>query len=116
MLPMRREILRGLLGADLLGFHVYEYARHFLHACTHLLGSEVRPLHAHCMPTACPLHAHCVLMSVPASLASSRHLSVSLSISTNFDLCLRSHSVRATWRGTVRWMPPKAAWCGSWCA
>ena len=43
MLPFRIEILRGLLGADLLGFHVYEYARHFLHACTHLLGSEVCP-------------------------------------------------------------------------
>ena len=41
-LPMRREILQGLLGADLLGFHVYDYARHFLHACTRLLGSEVR--------------------------------------------------------------------------
>ena len=33
MLPMRRELLQGLLGADLLGFHIYEYARHFLHAC-----------------------------------------------------------------------------------
>ena len=40
-LPMRREVLAGLLGADLLGFHIYEYARHFLHACTRLLGSEV---------------------------------------------------------------------------
>ena len=40
-LPMRRELLVGLLGADLLGFHVYEYARHFLHSCTRLLGSEV---------------------------------------------------------------------------
>jgi len=40
-LPMRREIVAGLLGADLLGFHIYEYARHFLHACTHLLGNEV---------------------------------------------------------------------------
>ena len=40
-LPMRREILQGLLGADLVGFHVYDYARHFLHGCTRLLGSEV---------------------------------------------------------------------------
>ena len=40
-LPMRKEILQGLLGADLVGFHVYDYARHFLHACTRLLGSEV---------------------------------------------------------------------------
>jgi len=41
MLPMRRELLQGLLGADLLGFHIYEYARHFLHACTNLLGRDV---------------------------------------------------------------------------
>ena len=40
-LPMRREILTGLLGADQIGFHVYDYARHFLHACNRLLGSEV---------------------------------------------------------------------------
>ena len=55
-------------------------------------------------------------MSVPASLTSSRHLSVSLSISTRLDPSRRSRSAHATWRGTVRWMPPKAAWCGSWCA
>jgi trehalose 6-phosphate synthase/phosphatase len=40
-LARRREILVGLLAADLLGFHVYDYARHFLHTCTRLLGSEV---------------------------------------------------------------------------
>ena len=40
-LPQRQEVLRGLLGADLVGFHVYDYARHFLHACTRLMGSEV---------------------------------------------------------------------------
>ena len=40
-LPMRKEILQGVLGADLVGFHVYDYARHFLHACTRLMGSEV---------------------------------------------------------------------------
>ena len=40
-LPMRREVLQGILGADLIGFHVYDYARHFLHGCTRLLGSEV---------------------------------------------------------------------------
>ncbi|MBA3901167.1 MAG: bifunctional alpha,alpha-trehalose-phosphate synthase (UDP-forming)/trehalose-phosphatase, partial [Bacteroidetes bacterium] len=29
-LPWRKEILNGLLGADLIGFHTYEYMRHFL--------------------------------------------------------------------------------------
>ena len=40
-LPMRRQLLEGLLGADVLGFHVYDYARYFLQACTQLLGDEV---------------------------------------------------------------------------
>lgn len=38
LLPERKEILRGLLGADLIGFHIYDYARHFLSSCTRLLG------------------------------------------------------------------------------
>lgn len=37
-LPERQAILRGLLGADLIGFHVYDYARHFLSSCLRLLG------------------------------------------------------------------------------
>lgn len=39
-LPWRREILEGLLGADLIGFHTYEYARHFLSSVLRLLGLE----------------------------------------------------------------------------
>ena len=38
LLPQRKDILRGLLGADLIGFHVYDYARHFLSSCLRLLG------------------------------------------------------------------------------
>ncbi len=38
LLPQRKEILQGLLGADLIGFHVYDYARHFLSSCLRLLG------------------------------------------------------------------------------
>lgn len=38
LLPQRKELLRGLLGADLIGFHVYDYARHFLSSCLRLLG------------------------------------------------------------------------------
>ncbi len=39
-LPWRNEILNGLLGADLIGFHTYDYARHFLSALTRLLGLD----------------------------------------------------------------------------
>lgn len=38
LLPWRREILEGLLGADLLGFHTYDYVVHFLDTVYALLG------------------------------------------------------------------------------
>jgi len=41
-LPWRKEILNGILGADLIGFHTYDYARHFLSAINRLLGFENR--------------------------------------------------------------------------
>jgi len=34
----RKDLLRGVLGADHIGFHLYEYARHFLTTCHRLLG------------------------------------------------------------------------------
>ncbi len=40
LLPWRREILEGLLGADLVGFHIYDYARHFLSSLRNRLGLE----------------------------------------------------------------------------
>ncbi len=40
ILPWREDILKGVLGADLVGFHVYEYARHFLSSALRLLGYE----------------------------------------------------------------------------
>ena len=36
LLPWRREILEGMLGADLIGFHTYDYTRHFLSCCLRL--------------------------------------------------------------------------------
>ncbi len=39
-LPWREEILQGMLGADLIGFHTYDYSRHFLSAVLRLLGKE----------------------------------------------------------------------------
>ena len=38
VMPWRTELLRGMLGADLIGFHTFGYMRHFLSAVTHLLG------------------------------------------------------------------------------
>ncbi|KAH7484601.1 Alpha,alpha-trehalose-phosphate synthase [UDP-forming] A [Phytophthora ramorum] len=43
MLPVGREILEGLLGADLLGFHTYDYARHFIAACARVPGASTSP-------------------------------------------------------------------------
>lgn len=37
-LPWRKELLSGLLGADLIGFHTYDDTRHFLSAVGRLLG------------------------------------------------------------------------------
>ncbi len=39
-LPVREEVLRAVLKADLIGFHTYDYARHFVSACTRILGLE----------------------------------------------------------------------------
>ncbi|KAG1664974.1 hypothetical protein FOA52_001986 [Chlamydomonas sp. UWO 241] len=38
--PKREELLRSLLNADLIGFHTFDYARHFLSCCSRMLGLE----------------------------------------------------------------------------
>ncbi|HEX5456007.1 MAG TPA: bifunctional alpha,alpha-trehalose-phosphate synthase (UDP-forming)/trehalose-phosphatase [Candidatus Saccharimonadales bacterium] len=40
LLPNRTEIIKGLLGADLIGFHIYDYARHFLSSLLRTMGVE----------------------------------------------------------------------------
>ena len=40
VLPWRREILEGLLGADLVGFHTFDYVRHFVSSVRRILGYE----------------------------------------------------------------------------
>ncbi|KAI8335047.1 glycosyltransferase family 20-domain-containing protein [Chlamydoabsidia padenii] len=42
-LPHRRELLNGMLGANLVGFQTYNYARHFSSNCTRILGYECTP-------------------------------------------------------------------------
>lgn len=39
--PWREELLTGMLGADLLGFHTYDYERHFLSSIKRILRLEV---------------------------------------------------------------------------
>ena len=40
LLPWRKQILEGLLGADLVGFHTYDYTGHFMDSVHRLLGYE----------------------------------------------------------------------------
>jgi trehalose 6-phosphate synthase/phosphatase len=40
LLIWREEILSGMLGADLIGFHTYDYVRHFLSSTRRILGIE----------------------------------------------------------------------------
>jgi trehalose 6-phosphate synthase/phosphatase len=41
ILPWRNEILEGMLGADLIGFHTYNYERHFFSSVRRLLGYDI---------------------------------------------------------------------------
>ena len=36
----REELLQGLLHSDLIGFHIWEYARNLLNSCQRLLGLD----------------------------------------------------------------------------
>ena len=40
MFTFRHEVLQSLLTCDLIGFHLFEYARNFLMTCHRLLGLE----------------------------------------------------------------------------
>jgi trehalose 6-phosphate synthase len=37
ILPVREQLLEGVLACDLIGFHTYDYARHFLSSCGRIL-------------------------------------------------------------------------------
>ena len=39
-LPVRHELLRAVLHSDLIGFHTWDYARHFLRSCERILGLQ----------------------------------------------------------------------------
>ncbi|KAI6374034.1 hypothetical protein MCOR25_003268 [Pyricularia grisea] len=42
-LAVRRELLEGMLGANLVGFQIHEYTRHFLQTCSRILSAEATP-------------------------------------------------------------------------
>lgn len=43
ILPVREQLLTGLLDCDLIGFHTYDYARHFLSSCSRILDTPTTP-------------------------------------------------------------------------
>jgi len=43
VLPSRREILLGLASCDLIGFHSYEYLRHFVSSFCQVLPAKATP-------------------------------------------------------------------------
>ncbi|KAJ4960116.1 hypothetical protein NE237_020026 [Protea cynaroides] len=45
--PVRDEILRALLNSDLIGFHTFDYARHFLSCCSRMLGLHYESRRGH---------------------------------------------------------------------
>ncbi len=40
ILPWRREILEGMMGSDLIGFHTYSYVRHFTRSLIQIMNLE----------------------------------------------------------------------------
>lgn len=40
LLPWRKEVLTGLLGADMIGYHTYDDMRHFLSAVSRIIGED----------------------------------------------------------------------------
>ncbi|KAK3939375.1 glycosyltransferase [Diplogelasinospora grovesii] len=43
ILPVREALLLGVLDCDLIGFHTYDYARHFLSSCSRILSAPTTP-------------------------------------------------------------------------
>ncbi len=40
LLPWRQEVIEGMLGADLIGFQIYDHVRHFMSSVRRLLGVD----------------------------------------------------------------------------
>ncbi|KAL2147669.1 hypothetical protein VTI28DRAFT_7021 [Corynascus sepedonium] len=42
-LAVRKQLLEGMVGANLIGFQIHEYTRHFLQTCSRILNAEATP-------------------------------------------------------------------------
>ncbi len=42
LIPWRTQLLEGLLGADLIGFHTYDDTQYFIDSCSHILGLKTK--------------------------------------------------------------------------
>jgi len=65
-LSMRKEVLEGILGANMIGFQSYSYSRHFSSCCTRVLGFDssengVDAYGAHVAVEVCPIGINAVL-------------------------------------------------------
>ncbi len=40
--PWREELLNGILGADVVGFHTYDYVQHFLNSVKRIVGCNIK--------------------------------------------------------------------------
>jgi alpha,alpha-trehalose-phosphate synthase [UDP-forming]/trehalose-phosphatase len=43
VLPVRNQLLEGLLACNFIAFHTYNFARHFMSSCTRTLGIDTSP-------------------------------------------------------------------------
>lgn len=49
-LSSRDELLQGILASDMVGFHVFNHARHFMTSCKRLLGLTFKSRQVGCQP------------------------------------------------------------------
>jgi trehalose 6-phosphate synthase/phosphatase len=64
--PWRRELLEGMLGSDLIGFHTGAYADHFVDCCARLCGLEVDRARRLVMFQGRPVKADAFPLGIPA--------------------------------------------------
>ncbi|PXF44147.1 Alpha,alpha-trehalose-phosphate synthase [UDP-forming] 1 [Gracilariopsis chorda] len=65
ILPYRTQILRGVIGADVIGFYSYDYSKQFVSACSRLLGIDGTPSYVEADPST---GRRCELAIYPAGI------------------------------------------------